>query len=206
MSVKRKLFNSIENWSFKKRYTFQLPCMFQSFIIKCWGGEQGIQPIELTDLKYHTINKYDIREHALFAIWFPMLKTLPGSQQLLNSSYKMNKKKDENEERAQENSEEKHTCIIRWTSTSKAFICSEEGDGTDQKQPVAKALQSLWVHAAGVLSVPWAVCHTPRGLCVATSAPHPDPRWDTPLPRVSLCIPRPIYAKSICNSTALNIM
>lgn len=106
--------------------------------------------------------------------------------------------------RAQENSEEKYTCIMSWTSASKAFICSKEEDGTDQKRrcgqsPALPSCTPCW----GTECVLGHLFHTLTPLCGHLC---PATWWDMWLPRVGLLVPRPIYAESVCNSTSLNIM
>lgn len=72
--------------------------------------------------------------------------------------------------RAQENSEENYTCITSWTSSSKAFICSKEEDGTDQKRRYGQSPALPSCIPCWGTGVPWAICPTLWHLCVAISA------------------------------------
>lgn len=151
-----------------------------------WEG-RWIKHIELTDQIQH--HKYDIKEYALFTmLWSLTPRIMPGTEQLLNSSCKM-------------------TCIIRWTSTSKSFICSKEGDDTDQKRPCGQssALPHVYTTPSCTGCALCPLSHILTPVCGHLCSPPPQVRYVITKSQ-SLFVPRPIYAESICNSTSLDIM
>lgn len=140
------------------------------------GERRWIKPIELTDLiPYH---KYDIREHVLFAIWFPMLRIVPGTQRLLKSSCKMNKKKDENEESSRKLRRKSYLASLNELLLPRHSSAPKREMEQTKRGAAAKALRSPHVHTAGVLSVPWATYHTPWRVATPTSLPHPGELCD----------------------------
>lgn len=78
MSAK-KLFNSTENWSFKKDKPSNFSIYLKAFIIKCWGRGGWNKLIFYLLTQYHTVNTMT-SERVFCSSWFPALRPIPGPQ------------------------------------------------------------------------------------------------------------------------------